>query len=105
MLHRPVHAEFVTLAAATPTSPSTFDRLRDIPLDVWLKLGLGILAIIVVVVVLRKLAKMNKFILGILVLLGLTFLGFNWIYERNEPAWATPFVQAIGDFFPRKPGK
>ncbi len=91
--------------AATATSPSFFDRLRDIPADVWLKLGLGILAIIVVVIVLRKLAKMNKFILGFLVLLGLTFLGFNWLYERNEPAWATPFVQAVAGFFPAKPGK
>jgi hypothetical protein len=91
--------------AAAATSPSFLDRLREIPLDVWTKLGLGVLAIIVVVVVLRKLAKMNKFILGFLVLLALTFVGFNWIYERNEPAWATPFVQAIAGFFPAKPGK
>ena len=91
--------------AAAATGPSFFDRLRDIPMDVWLKLGFGILALIVVVIVLRKLAKMNKFILGFLVLLGLTFLGFNWIYERNEPAWASPFVQALAGFFPAKPGK
>ena len=91
--------------AAAATSQSLLDRLRDIPMDVWLKLGLGILALIVVVVVLRKLAHMNKFILGFLVLLGLTFLGFSWIYERNEPAWATPFVQAVAGFFPAKPGK
>ncbi len=92
-------------AAATTTGQTTLDRLRDIPPDVWLKLGLGVLAIIVAVIVLRKLAKMNKFILGFLVLLGLTFLGFNWIYERNEPAWATPFVQAVAGFFPARPGK
>ncbi len=92
-------------AAAAPASPSFPDRLREVPPDVWLKLGLGILALIVLVIVLRKLAKMNKFILGFLVLLGLTFLGFNWLYERNEPAWATPFVQAVAGFFPAKPGK
>ena len=29
-------------------------------------------------------------------------IGFNWIYERNEPAWATPTVTWLGGFFPGK---
>lgn len=95
----------MSFLAATATSQTFVERLRDVPVDVWTKLGLGVLALIVVVIVLRKLAKMNKFILGFLVLMGLTFLGFNWIYERNEPAWASPFVQTVAGFFPAKPAK
>ena len=46
-------------AAAAPTNPSFLDRVREVPADVWLKIGLSVLALIVVVIVLRKLAKMN----------------------------------------------
>ena len=75
---------------------------KNIPPDFWVKLGIGIVAIVIVVVVLRKVAKMNKVILTIVVLLGLSIVGFNWIYERNEPAWATPVVQWLAEYFPTK---
>jgi hypothetical protein len=29
-------------------------------------------------------------------------LGFNWVYERNEPKFMTPFVEKIAPFFPSK---
>lgn len=90
------------LAAAASSAPTTADKLKDIPSEFWWKLALGIVAIVVVVIVLRKVAKMNKLILGMGVFLFLTFLGFNWIYERNEPAWATPAVQWLAGFFPTK---
>jgi hypothetical protein len=92
---RPMHL----LAAATQT---TVDRLKDIPMDVWLKIGAGVAALILVVVVLRKLARMNKVVLGVVVVVGLSFVGFSWIYNRDEPAWATPVVERLADFFPSK---
>ena len=70
-----------------------------------MRLGFAVVLLIVFVIVLRKVAKMNKVVLAAVTFFVATVVGFNWIYERNEPAWATPFVQAIGDFFPRKPGK
>jgi hypothetical protein len=91
------------LAAAAASAPhSTMDRLQQIPLEFWLKIGLGIVALVVLVVVLRKVAKVNKMVLGIIVVLILSFVGFNWIYERNEPTWATPAVQWLAGFFPSK---
>jgi hypothetical protein len=87
------------LAAATK---SASERAGGIPMDVWLKLGVGIGALILAVVVLRKLAKVNKVVLTVVVLLVLSFVGFNWIYERNEPAWATPVVQWLAGFLPTK---
>lgn len=89
-------------AAASTAQPTTVDRLREIPGEFWLKMGLGVAAIIVAVVVLRKLAKVNKVLLGVVVFVGLTIVGFSWIYERNEPAWATPVVQWLAEFFPSK---
>ena len=87
---------------AAAVSQNVTDRLREIPTEFWVKLGLGILAIIVAVVVLRKIAKINKVVLGMIVVLALSFIGFNWIYERNEPGWATPVVNWLAEYFPTK---
>lgn len=93
-------AMFLLAAAATEHSAS--ERLREVPTEFWVKIGIGVLVVVVAVVVLRKVARMNKFVLGMIVFLALTFLGFNWIYERSEPAWATPVVSRLADFFPTK---
>jgi hypothetical protein len=85
-------------AAATTTA----DKLRQIPNEFWLKLGIGIVAIVAVVVVLRKLAHVNKGLLALGVALVASIIGFNWIYERNEPRWATPVVEHLAGFFPSK---
>ncbi len=87
------------LAAA---SVSSADKLRAIPAEFWLKLFLVIVALAAFVVFLRKIAQMNKAVAGVVALLIATFVGFNWIYERNEPRWATPVVGWLGGFFPSK---
>lgn len=87
------------LAAATQ---STADRLKDIPADAWLKIAAGVGVLIVAVILLRKLAGMNKLVLSVIVLVGVSFVGFSWIYNRDEPAWATPVVERIAEFFPSK---
>ena len=86
------------LAAAV----TLLDRLHQVPPGVWLRIGAAILALVVVVIVLRKVAKMNKVLLAVVVALVLTIVGFNWIYQRNEPAWATPVIEKIAPFFPTK---
>jgi len=92
---------------AAAAAHSVTDNLRQIPTEFWLKLLLGIVVLVAIVIVLRKLAKVNKVVLAITVLLVLFFVGMNWIYERNEPAWATPVVQWLAGYFPSKgtPGK
>jgi hypothetical protein len=92
----------MSLLAAVSTNPSALEKLKDVPPAFWLKLGLAILGVIVVVIALRKLAQVNKVVLiAVLVIVG-SAIGFNWIYERNEPAWATPVVEKLAEFFPSK---
>ena len=92
----------MSLLAAVSTNPSALEKLKDVPPAFWLKLGLAILGVIVVVIALRKLAQVNKVVLiAVLVVIG-SAIGFNWIYERNEPAWATPVVEKLAEFFPSK---
>lgn len=88
------------LAAAV--TKSTGDHLREISPQTWMYIGLAVLGLIVLVVVLRKVAKMNKVVLAIVTLLVLSIIGFNWIYERNEPEWATPVVKWLANYFPTK---
>ena len=67
-----------------------------------MKIGIAIWVLIVAIIALRKLAKVNNVVLAIGTLLVLSIVGFNWIYERNEPAWATPLVKWLANYFPTK---
>ena len=78
------------------------DHLRHIPMDFWLRLGLGVLTIVVTIILLRKLAHMDKTVLTVVAGLVISVLGFNWIYERNEPHWASPVVDVLSGFLPTK---
>ncbi len=88
----------LVLAVAT----TTLDKLKAIPPAFWLRVGLAVLAVIALVIFLRKIAKMNKVVLTVVILIIVTVVGFNWIYERNEPAWATPTVNFLAGFLPTK---
>jgi hypothetical protein len=90
------------LAAATAAQPTALEKLKQIPTEFWVRTGLAILVIVALVIFLRKIAKVNKVLLAVGVAVGLTIIGFNWIYERNEPPWATPAVQWLAGFFPSK---
>ena len=61
--------------AAAASHPTTADKLREIPTEFWLKMGVGVLIIIGVVLLLRKIAKVNKVMLGVGVLLAVTIIG------------------------------
>ena len=84
------------------TATTTADKLRGIPADFWLKALLAIAAFVVALLVLRTVAQINKLVLAGVTLFVVTMVGFNWIFERKEPSWATPAVNVIGGFFPSK---
>lgn len=88
------------LAAATAQAGS--ERLRQVPMEFWVKMGIALAVLVVAIIVLRKVAKMNKVLLAVIVFIALTVVGFNWIYERNEPDWASPAVNWLAGFFPTK---
>lgn len=87
---------------ALATNSTILARLEAVPAAAWMRIGIGVLALFLLVIVLRKVTKMNKVVLGIVVFLVGTFVGFNWIYERNEPKWASPVVSKLAGFFPTK---
>ena len=90
------------LLAAADASKSALDRLKEVPPAIWIKIGIAVAAVVVVVLVLRKLAQVNKVVLAAVVLVVVSAIGFNWVYERNEPAWATPVVEKLAQILPSK---
>jgi len=89
----------LALAAAQPTA---LQKLQKIPPEFWIKVGIVIGAIMLIVLVLRKLAHVNKMIAAVAVLIAVMAIGVSWIYNRNEPAWATPVVEKLAIFLPTK---
>lgn len=78
------------------------EKLQNVPMGFWINIGIAVLVIVGVVIVLRKLAGTNKVVLTVVSLIILSVVGFNWIYERNEPKFLTPIVDKIAGFFPAK---
>ncbi len=81
---------------------TTVDKLKKIPPEFWWKVGTIVLVVAALVILVRKVSGMNKMVLGAIVFVVFTVVGFNWIYERNEPAFMTPVINKIAPFFPSK---
>jgi hypothetical protein len=81
---------------------TTMEKIQKLPMQFWLKFALVVFAFIAGVILLKKIAGMNKAVLGAILFLVLTTLGFQWVYERDEPAWATPVVEKLAGFLPSK---
>ncbi len=84
------------------TAETTIDKLKRVPPEFWWKVGLVVFCLIVAVAILQKVAHMNKIVLTIIVFVVVTVVGFNWIYERNEPAFLTPLIDKVAPFLPSK---
>jgi hypothetical protein len=81
---------------------NTIDKLKAVPpKDWWIFVGC-IAGFFVAVFVLKKLLRVNKvfLFLGAFVVCGFTFV--SWVYNRNEPAFLTPFVDQLAQFLPTK---
>ncbi len=79
---------------------SAVEKIKTLPPDVWLKIGIVILAIVISVLLFRQVMKMNKILGSIIVFVVGSIVFFSWVYNRNEPKFLTPFVEKIAPFFP-----
>jgi uncharacterized membrane protein YqjE len=81
---------------------TTLEKLQAVPTRFWINAVIFILGGILAIVLLRHAARMNKMVLTMIVVVVLTTVGFQWIYERNEPRFLTPYINLIAPFFPSK---
>jgi hypothetical protein len=81
---------------------TAMEKLQKVPMQFWLKAAVAVAVFVAAVILIKKIAGMNKAVLGAIAFVLVTVVGFQWIYERNEPAWATPVVEKLANFFPTK---
>jgi EamA domain-containing membrane protein RarD len=82
---------------------SALAKLQNLPRKNLVNLGLAVLVIIVAVVLIKEAARINRFVLFMIIALTVIVVGFSWVYERNEPKFLTPVVDAIAPLFPSRP--
>ncbi len=93
--HRPLPLMLLLAASA-------LSRVKEIPPEVWKYVAITVVAIIALVLIVRKLAGTNKIWLTIIAGVVISIVGFQCVYERNEPKFLTPIVDKIAPFFPSK---
>ncbi len=79
---------------------TALEKLKTLPPEIWLKIGIAVVVFIVAIFAFRKIMKMNKVIAGVIVFVTCSVLFFSWVYNRNEPAFLTPLMDRIAPFFP-----
>ncbi len=75
---------------------------EKLPPQFLMKTGIFLLLVAVIVLVVKIYQGANKIFLSILVAAAVGIVFFSWIYNRNEPAFLTPFIEPIAQFFPSK---
>lgn len=79
---------------------TALEKMKTLPPDVWLKIGIAVAAVVIAMFVFRRIMKLNKVIAGVVVFVVVTVVFFSWVYNRNEPKFLTPIVERIAPFFP-----
>lgn len=83
---------------------TALEKMKETDLMVWGKFALIILGFIVAVLILKKLADVNKYLMFAVLVVGGSIVLINWSYNRTEPKFLTPVIDAIAPFLPNGKG-
>ena len=75
---------------------------EKLPPDFLMKTGIFLLVVLVIVIAVKIYQGSNKIFLSIFLCAVFGVICFSWIYNRNEPAFLTPIVEPLSQFFPTK---
>lgn len=81
---------------------TTLEKLQAVPPRFWINAAIFIVGGWVAIMLIRHAAQMNRLVLAMIIFIMLTTVAFQWIYERNEPRFLTPYINIIAPFFPSK---
>lgn len=81
---------------------TTLEKLQAVPSRFWINAAIFIIGGWIAIMLVRHAARMNKMVLTMIIVVVMTTVGFQWIWERNEPRFLTPYVNLIAPFFPSK---
>ncbi|MEJ6733009.1 MAG: hypothetical protein ACKVI3_05100 [Verrucomicrobiia bacterium] len=69
---------------------TTLEKLQAVPQRFWVNAAIFIIGGWVAIMLIRHAARMNRMVLTMIILVSFTTVGFQWIWERNEPRFLTP---------------
>ena len=69
---------------------NTLEKLQAVPQRFWVNAAIFIIGGWVAIMLIRHAARMNRMVLTMIILVSFTTVGFQWIWERNEPRFLTP---------------
>jgi len=81
---------------------STWEKLKHVPKDTWINLGICVLAVVIIIRLWRALKKFNDYAPYIATVVAMCGIMAYWVYERTEPAFLTPVVEPLTGFLPTK---
>lgn len=81
---------------------SALERAAELPKSFWVNILLALAALIVGVFLYRHAAQMNRLLLSFIVFIAVIVVGFQWVYERNEPRFLSSSIDRIAPYLPKK---
>lgn len=81
---------------------TTLEKLERVPVRFWVNALLAAAALVVAFIFIRYAAQMSKLLLSLIIFLLVTVVGFQWVFERNEPRFMTPYINKVAPWFPSK---
>ena len=95
-----MHSAFPAAVLAAQTA--AWDRIKHVPFQTWLNLGICVLAVVLVLRMWRTLRKFNDFAPWIVSAIAAFMILCYWTYNRNEPTFLTPMVERLTLLLPTK---
>lgn len=81
---------------------SALEKAAQLPKSFWVNVVMAIAGLIIGVLLFQHAARMSKLSLSLIIFLLITVVGFQWIFERNEPRFLSPTIDQIAPYFPSK---
>ncbi|HEY0965910.1 MAG TPA: hypothetical protein VGD88_00860 [Opitutaceae bacterium] len=81
---------------------SALEKASQLPKSFWVNVVMAIGGLLIGIILFQHAARMNKLVLTLIIFLLVTVVGFQWIFERNEPRFLTPTIDKIAPYFPSK---
>jgi hypothetical protein len=71
------------------------------PADFWLRVVLITAVVLAVIGLLRALHRFSKTLYWLVLGCLLSVFAYNWVWQRQEPPWATPVVERVAGWLGR----
>ncbi len=81
---------------------SALEKAAQLPKSFWVNLVMAVAGLIVGILLFQHAAQMNRLTLSLIIFLLVTVVGFQWVYERNEPRFLSGAIDQIAPYFPSK---